>query len=234
MSCFVILGMHRSGTSCLTGTLQECGIELGNVHVKNPFNLRGNREHPAVMALNDELLEQNGGAWDAPIVVTRWNDQQAEQRESILDEVKPASGSHWGFKDPRTLFTLPFWQESLPPDTIYIATFRHPLAVARSLAHRNKFPIDKGLSIWKAYNSRLLVLAKDIRVPMLNFDLPADRYRSDLLDTLASIGIAGKGGSPGFFDPRLRNQGADLKPSDIHDPEALSIYNDLLLHARHG
>ncbi|HBM84618.1 MAG TPA: sulfotransferase family protein, partial [Halieaceae bacterium] len=24
-----ILGMHRSGTSCLTGSLQEAGLELG-------------------------------------------------------------------------------------------------------------------------------------------------------------------------------------------------------------
>jgi len=42
-----ILGMHRSGTSCLAGSLQELGLYLGEVYDQNPHNPRGNRENAA-------------------------------------------------------------------------------------------------------------------------------------------------------------------------------------------
>ena len=40
----VILGMHRSGTSCLTGSLQDKGLYLGQVSQRGTFNKKGNRE----------------------------------------------------------------------------------------------------------------------------------------------------------------------------------------------
>ena len=61
-----ILGMHRSGTSCLTGSLQEAGLSLGDCHTWNPHNLRGNRENQAFVDLHDDILKANHGAWDAP------------------------------------------------------------------------------------------------------------------------------------------------------------------------
>ena len=45
----LVLGMHRSGTSCLAGSLQQAGLELGDVFTSNPFNKKGNREHRDVM-----------------------------------------------------------------------------------------------------------------------------------------------------------------------------------------
>ena len=33
-----ILGMHRSGTSCLTGSLQQAGLFLGDCHTWNPLS----------------------------------------------------------------------------------------------------------------------------------------------------------------------------------------------------
>jgi hypothetical protein len=40
-----ILGMHRSGTRCLTGTMQEAGLVLGKFSTFNEFNRKGNREN---------------------------------------------------------------------------------------------------------------------------------------------------------------------------------------------
>ena len=39
-----VLGMHRSGTSCLAGSLEQQGLFLGETNTRGPFNLRGNRE----------------------------------------------------------------------------------------------------------------------------------------------------------------------------------------------
>jgi len=63
--CFV-LGMHRSGTSYLTGILEEAGLWLGEVTRVSTFNAKGNRESPPLMRLNDAVLAANGGSWHCP------------------------------------------------------------------------------------------------------------------------------------------------------------------------
>ena len=44
----IILGMHRSGTSCLTGCLKEYGLHLGDVSESNKHNKKGNQENKEV------------------------------------------------------------------------------------------------------------------------------------------------------------------------------------------
>ena len=41
-----IVGMHRSGTSCLAGCLEDLGLTLGKVNRAAPHNLKGNNENP--------------------------------------------------------------------------------------------------------------------------------------------------------------------------------------------
>ena len=62
----VILGMHRSGTSVLAGSLQEAGLVLGDVVTQAPHNKKGNRENRAIMFMQEDLLQSNGGSWDNP------------------------------------------------------------------------------------------------------------------------------------------------------------------------
>ena len=77
-----ILGMHRSGTSCLTGSLQNAGLFLGEHHTWNKHNRRGNRENQNIVDLHDAILEANGGTWDSPPEHVRWRDEHvARARE---------------------------------------------------------------------------------------------------------------------------------------------------------
>ena len=62
----IILGMHRSGTSCLAGSLQESGIYLPDASAENKYNRKGNRENHLIMQLNDDILAFNDASWDAP------------------------------------------------------------------------------------------------------------------------------------------------------------------------
>ena len=135
-----ILGMHRSGTSCLTGCLQEAGLHLGQVIEKAPYNAKGNRENKAIMDLNEQLLQHNAGSWDNPPENFKWGEEHTVKRDEIIKSY--GSESVWGFKDPRTLFTLPIWRDGLEHIT-HIGVFRHPMRVAQSLQHRNRFPICK-------------------------------------------------------------------------------------------
>jgi len=64
-----IAGAHRSGTSMLTRLLHTCGLYLGPENDLMPpqaDNPEGFWEHLGLVALNDELLNELGGAWDLP------------------------------------------------------------------------------------------------------------------------------------------------------------------------
>ena len=85
----------------------------------------------------------------------------------------------WGFKDPRTLFTIEGWQAAgtgLRP----VGVFRHPGAVAESLTARDGLTIDEGLDLWQRYNERLLHLHRRRPFPLLCFDEGADSWRGTL------------------------------------------------------
>lgn len=236
MSCICVLGMHRSGTSCLTGILQGFGVNLGDVHVHNPFNTKGNREHPDIMALNDDVLLHNGGAWNHPTSVQRWTDQQRERRSQIIDSLASAGTPHWGFKDPRTLFTLPFWMEGLLPQhhLLFVGTFRHPVQVAQSLRHRNKYSWADSYRLWTAYNQQLLSTVEQQDVPLVNFDLPPDQYVDEACCRMTALGLDQNqlASAASFFDDSLRHQKDAVADAEPMPAETRAVYEKLVaIHA---
>ena len=197
----LILGMHRSGTSCLAGSLQESGLYLGEVNTGAPHNAKGNRESRAIMDLQDDLLRANGGDWDAPPREVVWQPEHRARRDAII-ATYPAD-QIWGFKDPRTLLTLEGWLEVLP-SVRFVGTFRHPLAVAASLHARNQFSVEKSLALWAVYNQRLLENHRRFGFPMVCFDWPPERYRQHLLAIAPGLGLTVPTTGFSFFEATLR------------------------------
>jgi hypothetical protein len=206
----VILGMHRSGTSCLTGSLQQCGLYLGQVHEWNPHNRKGNRESQRITALNDAVLDASGGRWDEPPATLRWTPAHAAERDDIIARLQGDAPGPWGFKDPRTVLTLPFWQGG-SADVRLVGTYRHPWRVARSLHARGGMPFDQGLELWRQYNARQLDYRRHHRFPLLSFDLPDGEYRAAVARLASALGL--EPGLPatgeGFFEPGLRTAGQE-------------------------
>jgi len=229
MTCICVLGMHRSGTSCLTGIMQKFGVELGDVFTENLYNKRGNRENSRIVDLNEALLSASNSTWYSPTVVTNWNQEQILERDSIIEELRSRAAEFWGFKDTRALFTLNFWLDAIEQPK-FIGTFRHPHRVALSLNHRDKAPIDQCWDLWHIYNSRLLKLAKEHNFDLVNFDLPTDEYLEDTLNKLIKLGLDPDkiDAARGFFDTRLRNQ-TNTKVDNIRLPNhVMALYQELL------
>src|ERR1044072_1984569 len=153
-----ILGMHRSGTSLLTRILNLIGLYLGSDQVSvQPAadNLKGHWEHADFVSINDAILQRYGGSWDQPpLLPTDWETaslmDDLKQRAQILIEDQFAGAHLWGWKDPRSCLTLPFWQQLLP-EMRYVICLRSPVDVARSLQHRNSFAAEKSSSLWFRY-----------------------------------------------------------------------------------
>jgi hypothetical protein len=213
-----VVGMHRSGTSCLAGSLQQRGLHLGTVFTWNPHNLKGNRENAEIMQLNDAVLAASGGAWDRPPAVVTWTVEQGETRDGLVER-GTRDQARWGFKDPRTLLTLPFWRDS-GADIRFAGTFRHPALVAASLAARNQMPTADALSLWAHHNRLLIDLHDTVGFPLVSFDVSVDEYSAALNRVSDYLGLAASA-SPAdeapFLEDRLRHQASpplDL-PADV-------------------
>ena len=234
IACLCVLGMHRSGTSCLTGIMQNFGVELGEVYTENPANKKGNRENSRIVFLNDAVLIHNQGSWDNPQVAVRWTKEMAHERDSIIKELDARGATHWGFKDTRTLFTLPFWLEAIDKPA-FIGTFRHPQRVALSLNKRDGAPLATSLELWCRYNKRLLEVARQFNVALVDFDAAPDDYLNDAIGKLIALGLnAGKEAEArSFFDAGLRNQAASAVTAENLPLEVLELYQELLAYNRH-
>src|SRR5713226_5579370 len=153
-----VLGMHRSGTSLVTRILNLLGVYLGTEpQLPTPAqdNPKGHWEHGIFRELNDEILARHGGTWDQPPrLSTGWEANPGlddlKHRASTLIQDEFAHAEIWGWKDPRTCLTLPFWQQLLP-ETHYVVCLRNPVDVAHSLRRRNSFSVQKSSSLWLTY-----------------------------------------------------------------------------------
>jgi len=160
-SAVCIAGAHRSGTSMLTRLLHRCGLHLGSESDLMPAasdNPDGFWEHLRFVQLNDEILNAVGAAWDLPPLPDEdfTSDRLGPIRHKAQLLIEGFDNeSAWGWKDPRSCLTLPFWRRLLPTlKTIIIV--RHPLEAAYSMNQRNGTSYALGLRLWEIYNRRLI------------------------------------------------------------------------------
>jgi hypothetical protein len=196
--------MHRSGTSCLAGSLQGAGLALGKHHTWNRFNQRGNRQNQDIVDFHEQLLTENQGSWDSPPGRVHWSPHH-EQRALELVEGFP-NDAVWGFKDPVSLLTLELWKKLFPKLRL-VGVFRHPMAVASSLVRRSggRQNIASGLLLWETYNRRLLTELRQSPFPLLCFDRDPACFRSALLKLRTTLGLEQAEGPEQFYDPALKH-----------------------------
>ncbi|MGB3456459.1 MAG: sulfotransferase [Litorimonas sp.] len=224
----MVLGMHRSGTSCLAGCLQAAGLNLGDANTQASFNKRGNRENFDFVHIHDRVLARVGAAWDDPPENDPvWPTLERRVRDAAIRKLQTETDEgRWGLKDPRALLVLNGWLDLSPT---FVGTFRHPVAVVRSLRHRAEqwgrpMSEDAALSLWTRYNRALLDVHSRKSFPVIRYDQPEDGYRDDLAAIAGSLGLDA-GGGQSFRTPELHNQTA----SDAALPDGAQTLFERLL-----
>ena len=195
----IVLGMHRSGTSALTGALAQMGIYVGaeeDLTAKSWENPAGFFERRDARKICDTLLQGSGADWwkvSAFSVDNANYEAVRSQREAIRDLVRRLDEhGTWALKEPRLCFLLPFFQSALR-NPLAIITIRHPIEVAKSLRRRNGFPVRAGLALWEAYTVSLLQVSSEIDRVFVDFHaLTSDPHSvlEAVADELRSRGIA--------------------------------------------
>lgn len=146
----IIIGMHRSGTSLVARVLEDIGMLVG-------WNTQQDHEATFFLNANDWILDQAGASWDHPEHVDDLFEDarglamvQHHLRQRLLGMQSTeylgwfravttgfswAPLRTWGWKDPRSTFTLPVWLE-LFPDAKVLHVSRNGVDVAQSLVQR--------------------------------------------------------------------------------------------------
>jgi hypothetical protein len=152
-----VLGMHRSGTSALTGMLAQAGFAVpSDLMPATDANPKGYWESVGIMGLNEEFLARMESHWSSVLPLpVGWSESinGREWRTSLINIISESFGGAElpTIKDPRfcTLISgLEPWFESRLIDTSFIIPIRHPLEVSNSLQQAEGIELNKALRLW--------------------------------------------------------------------------------------
>ncbi|WP_220812647.1 glycoside hydrolase family 99-like domain-containing protein [Pseudomonas paralcaligenes] len=193
---FVVLGMHRSGTSVITRALKALGVELGDnlMPAAENNNEKGFFEDLDIHELNTRLLHALGTSWDrlGEIDLAHCLDSElAPWRDEALAILRAKLPEHglFAFKDPQTCLLLPFWQRVLAElslEPCYLICLRNPLSVAASLHKRDDITPARAQLLWAHYQLAALRYSEGARRIVVDYDAMLDQP----LQQLARIATA--------------------------------------------
>lgn len=154
----IVLGMHRSGTSLVSGLLCKMSINMGPHFKSGIENLKGYFEDRDFVKLNSTILKQAGGSWRYPPKQKDLMQIIHQNKTKFSNIIKNKNNNKWGWKDPRTILTIDGYMNFLPKnDTKFIIVYRNPLTVAHSLSKKKKHSVDirNGLNLTSYYNRKI-------------------------------------------------------------------------------
>lgn len=220
----VVLGMHRSGTSAIARSVAALSVYLGNdLFGGHPENPTGYWEDRNLVALDDRVLESFGLRWDS---IPRIDPRRFESRK-VRKLQREAAGycrkrlaSHplWGFKDPRTIRVLPFWQNVLldcGARDAYIVATRNPRSIAASLFARQGMSADDAYRLWLVHMVPFLHRIADAPFVVVDYDLLMQDPRRELQRTARALEVEAGGDeaerfASEFLNPSLRHTSFSL------------------------
>jgi len=145
---YVILGMHRSGTSLCSSIMSALGVDMADEKGEGTGNELGHWERWDIVALQDEILGFFNRAYyarthDFPLPPAWWADPALQPVVGRLEQLIAEKIRHtdaFGFKDPRTAKLMPVWKRifnrlDLKPKFVFC--IRNPAQIAASLKARD-------------------------------------------------------------------------------------------------
>lgn len=240
-TCIFILGMHRSGTSALTGVLELLGVELGS-ELMQPWedNPKGFFENNKVWKHNQKILESFNSSWDDPFLYGHdWCDKHdlTPYRKHIAallhDEF--STSKLFAIKDPRMCILFPFWRVILEEHNIRpvcLLPVRHPMEVSQSLAKRNNHSVEKGLLLWMNYVLTAEKVSRSCERIYLKFndlfsspDAVIEMVKSKLNISFQKSFEEVKGQIDIFLDRGLKHNDVSTSEYSIIEPKVQELYD---------
>jgi predicted O-methyltransferase YrrM len=158
----LVLGMHRSGTSALSGLLCEQGFSPpAQPAAADANNPTGYWEPTEICSFHNSLLEHLQSSWDdlvlpADLWAPHELDRHLHQLELAINREFPTlqPSQIALIKDPRQCRLQPLWNALIHKHRLQafvLLVVRHPMAVAKSLKRRDGLPLNRSLLLWLAH-----------------------------------------------------------------------------------
>lgn len=151
---YVVLGMHRSGTSSVAGTLALLGAAAPRTLMRPAEdNPKGFWESEVVTTFNDRLLAAAASSWSdwrrldgATLSDPAWGEEAGRVLQAEFGDADAIV-----LKDPRICRFFPFWRRVLEGAgyaPLVVSPIRDPLEVAASLNARNGMDPARAQRLW--------------------------------------------------------------------------------------
>lgn len=241
----LVVGMHRSGTSALSGLLGNLGCDVpATLMEKTERNPKGYFESKKICDFHEEIFSHAGTRWDdfrpfpqAWLESSKSAEYVARAQELIQSEF--GSSSLFVLKDPRICRLMPFWLEVL--ENLYITPLavhihRNPLEVAQSLKDRDQIDTSYGALLWLNHileaerGSRTLTRSFTSFEKLLsNWGGETKRLEQELGLSLPRFSTDNVQELESFLDPKLKHYSTnsavaidnDLTPSPVWETYAI-------------
>lgn len=174
-TAILVLGMHRSGTSALTGMLSLLDVYLGSELMEADFgNEKGYFENTEFYRINEKLFFECDSSWDDIFYNEEKleNIQNTDRLKKIIEKEFRYSNI-FAIKDPRLAFLFPIYKKVLEDLNINIKIvipYRNPLEVASSLHTRDGISMEKGMLLWSYYFLLAEVYSRGNQRVFVSFD----------------------------------------------------------------
>jgi hypothetical protein len=221
-AAYLVLGMHRSGTSAVTQVLALAGARLPqNVMASDQHNARGYFEPWRIAMFNNERLRAADSAWDDPFAFP-YRPLAKRAERGWADRAAALFAEEYGdvtfplLKDPRVTVLAPLWRTALADLGVaarVVIPVRHPLAVAGSLARRDGFAAQKSVLLWTAYMLAAEAYTRDLPRAFVDYDRLLADWRGEVSRIEAAHGAA----LPKLTDKAAREIAAFLSPELRHN-----------------
>lgn len=224
-TAILVLGMHRSGTSSVTGSLAILGATPPRTLMRPADdNPKGFWESEILSALNDRVLKACNSSWhdwkafDASLAGPRIEDLKVEAARLIETEFGEADLI--ALKDPRICRMVSFWSEVLETmgyHVVCLSPLRAPAEVAASLMARNDMTRSHALRLWLRHVLDAEHFSRDLPRLILPWTDFLSDWRGQISRILATLELDLK------ITPQIEAQmdeflSADLKHQNAAEP----------------
>lgn len=156
---FIVLGMHKSGTTLISKILHDSGIMmLESSGVDGGYDAGNKMERASAKMVNNAILGSNN-KFSLDITMPKklnFGDVQQNMMRQMI-QICADSNRDWGFKDPRTCLTYSLWRAHLESHRL-VFIFRSPEEVwshywASARFYEKPKIFFKFIRRWCEYNS---------------------------------------------------------------------------------
>ena len=224
--CIVVLGMHRSGTSLMTGLLNIFGVYLGgNFYVHQDSNEKGHFEHNGIWNIDEDILGELGSFsegydefpknWHKTKNILIYKDKIKKIIIRDFDKL-----DLFALKDSRISVLLPLYLDifkELKIEPLFIIMKRKEIEIAKSLKIRNNLSFSHSIKLFKRYYDSVEKYTKGCKKVYVEFDELVQDPKGIVEDISKNFDVKlrnfkdVKKEVSNFLDPKLKHHNLDYK-----------------------